>query len=1003
MTKSGGRLTLTNMSADNSQDESDGDPPMGSFVAVTSTVRFRNLRKHHLKRNPQVKAFERRYTELGPQLIPEQKRIDYVLVHKNKYSNDYQDDEEKQEELRKKEEKRDRFESALAKEGFDIQKEVIGENVFVKLHCPFKRLCAEAEMVKMEMPLHGCANYPEEAQNCISKFFETYFETDNEMDYVSAPFMMDKINLYEGYEDPTHFFRPAIRSMLVDHILINIDIRTKDEKKDKAGAKKVKVDSESGFCSCLPCVGSKQKDGASDTKINENDEFLIDHADAADEKLYIPGKIHSLPYLLMKGVYTDSFILHEESECKEDQSILKDKYFTEANVDLEGEKPHEALDSDPRKALQDTWTVFYKFQPLWKIRNYFGEMIALYFAWVGEMTSSLWLPMLLGFGIFLYGLYLSVEENHVKFTVLANDTAETKIQKEVQALLETVRSSFDNNVTPYFALIICLWGTLFLERWKRKNATLAYEWDVDNFEHNEPDRPQFYGLKVKKDPVTQEPNWFYPFKKQILKYMVSTSTLLFMMSIVLISVTGVILYRLFITFDYCPGMTAIQCLITSSIISAVLNAVSILILGKIYEILAFKLTEWENHRTQTRYDDALVTKMFAFQFVNSYASCFYIAFFRGRFSVFGYTDECVGDRGTCMSQLSFQVLILMIIRPFPRILKDLIIPLLRKLWRLRPNWCCRINACPCDCCNKMNRVNTEEAKDIFEANKKLLSNFLERERLKPTLGDFTLNEYTEKVIQYGFLMLFAASFPLAPLMAILLNLIDIRIDARRMLWSNRRPIAYIRQDIGKWYGILNLVNTIGVITNGFLIGFTSYWASDFDTATKLWIVLGFEHIVFALKFLIAYLIPDVPREVQLSIRREKYQVAKILENAMYTESINYNELVPKHKKKRKHRSSNYDTFVQLDENVGKPKGDKADLKEAAIPEENVFKETSSAPHEMAEFSRPASAQDKSDQWYIVKRDISTPTIASAGTGRGVSISGVDPKLNNGTITADSSV
>ncbi|XP_062585164.1 anoctamin-7-like, partial [Saccostrea cucullata] len=84
----------------------------------------------------------------------------------------------------------------------------------------------------------------------------------------------------------------------------------------------------------------------------------------------------------------------------------------------------------------------------------------------------------------------------------------------------------------------------------------------------------------------------------------------------------------------------------SSIISAVLNAVCILILGKIYEILAFKLTEWENHRTQTRYDDALVTKMFAFQFVNSYASCFYIAFFRGRFSVFGYTDECVGDRGT---------------------------------------------------------------------------------------------------------------------------------------------------------------------------------------------------------------------------------------------------------------------------------------------------------------------------------------------------------------------
>nr|XP_022325224.1 anoctamin-3-like isoform X6 [Crassostrea virginica] len=897
MKKASGQVTLSSVSADNSQDDSDGEPSLSSFTAIASTVKFRNLRKRHLKRNPQVKAFERRYTELGPALIPEQKRIDYVLVHKNKYSNEYPNDPSKSMELQKKEEKRERFESSLKKEGFDIQKEIIGENVFVKLHCPFKRLCAEAEMVKLEMPLHGCANYPDEQPNCLNRFLEKYFETDNEMDYVSAPFMMDRINLYEGYEDPTHFFRPAIRSMLVDHILINIDIRTKEEKKDRGTSKKIKVDDESRICGCL---GSKSNnDDSSNSKINDPRRIktVIDKEQAADEKIYIPGKIHSLPYLLMKGVYTDSFILHEESECKEDQSILKDKYFSEAEVNLEENKSKETLERDPRKSLNDTWTVFYKFQPLWKIRNYFGEMIALYFAWVGEMTNSLWIPMLVGFGIFLYGLKVSVDANESKFDIPTNISDTERIKFEVQALLATFRSSFDNDATPYFALIICVWGTLFLERWKRKNATLAYEWDVDNFEHNEPDRPQFYGLKVKKDPVTQEPNWFYPFKKQMLKFAISISTLLFMMSVVLISVVAVITYRLFITFEYCSSMSAIECLITSSLISAILNAVSILILGKLYEILAFKLTEWENHRTQTQYDDALVTKMFAFQFVNSYASCFYIAFFRGRFSVFGYTDECVGDRGTCMSQLSFQVLILMIIRPFPRILKDLIIPLLRKLLRSRPNWCCRINACPCDCCNKINIVGTEDAKDIFEANKKLLSNFLERERLKSPLGDFTLNEYTEKVIQYGFLMLFAASFPLAPLLAILLNLIDIRIDAKRMLWSNRRPIAYIRQDIGKWFGILNLVNTIGVITNGFLIGFTSSWAYSFDTATKLTIVLGFEHIVFALKFLIAYLIPDVPRDVRLSIRREKYQVAKILEDAKYEEAINYNELVPQHKKK----------------------------------------------------------------------------------------------------------
>lgn len=72
--------------------------------------------------------------------------------------------------------------------------------------------------------------------------------------------------------------------------------------------------------------------------------------------------------------------------------------------------------------------------------------------------------------------------------------------------------------------------------------------------------------------------------------------------------------------------------------------------------------------------------------------------------------------------------------------------LIRKLWRSRFNWCCRINVCFCDCCNKINRISIEEVKDVFEVNKRLLFNFLERERLKYLFGDFILNEYIEKVI-----------------------------------------------------------------------------------------------------------------------------------------------------------------------------------------------------------------------------------------------------------------
>ena len=43
-----------------------------------------------------------------------------------------------------------------------------------------------------------------------------------------------------------------------------------------------------------------------------------------------------------------------------------------------------SCEEDRRKELHETWLANLKFQPLWKIRNYFGEKIGLYFAWLGK-------------------------------------------------------------------------------------------------------------------------------------------------------------------------------------------------------------------------------------------------------------------------------------------------------------------------------------------------------------------------------------------------------------------------------------------------------------------------------------------------------------------------------------------------------------------------------------------------------------------------------------------
>jgi len=67
---------------------------------------------------------------------------------------------------------------------------------------------------------------------------------------------------------------------------------------------------------------------------------------------------------------------------------------------------------------------------------------------------------------------------------------------------------------------------------------------------------------------------------------------------------------------------------------------------------------------------------------------------------------------------------------------------------------------------------------------------------------FTLTFYEH----YCPFQLFAAAFPLAPFIALVVLFLDKYIDAKRLLWLNRRPVAFIAQDIGNAPNYLYLSN-----------------------------------------------------------------------------------------------------------------------------------------------------------------------------------------------------
>ncbi|KAK8788908.1 hypothetical protein V5799_021318 [Amblyomma americanum] len=212
----------------------------------------------------------------------------------------------------------------------------------------------------------------------------------------------------------------------------------------------------------------------------------------------------------------------------------------------------------------------------------------------------------------------------------------------------------------------------------------------------------------------------------------------------------------------------------------------------------------EMPRTQTEYDDSLTLKLYLLQFVNCYSSIFYIAFFKGKFvgrpgkynTFLSYQQEECGIGG-CFVELSIQLAIIMVGKQAFSALSEMALPYALRLWSHM----------------SFLRSSNHEHQP---------SQPWERDYLLPDMGTTGLfHEYLEMILQYGFVTLFVAAFPLAPLFALLNNVLEIRLDALKLLGSYRRPVGVRVRDIGIWYRIMDSLGKLAVLTNAVLIAFTS--------------------------------------------------------------------------------------------------------------------------------------------------------------------------------------
>ncbi|XP_012665965.2 anoctamin-1 isoform X1 [Otolemur garnettii] len=679
--------------------------------------------------------------------------------------------------------RRDEYEGNLLEAGLELERDEdtkIHGLGFVKIHAPWNVLCREAEFLKLKMPTkkmyhinetHGILKKINSVLQKITdpiqpKVAEHRPQTMKRLFY---PFSREKQHLFD-LSDKDSFFDSKTRSTIVYEILKR-----------------------------TTCTKAKYSMGQGEGR--KKDSALLSKRRKCGQ--------YGITSLLANGVYSAAYPLHDG--------------------DYEGEN----VEFNDRKLLYEEWArygVFYKYQPIDLIRKYFGEKIGLYFAWLGVYTQMLIPASVVGIIVFLYGC-ATVDENipsmemcdqrrNITMCPLCDKTCS---YWKMSSACATARAShlFDNPATVFFSVFMALWAATFMEHWKRKQMRLNYLWDLTGFEEEEEavkDHPRAeYEARVlekslRKESKNKETDKVkLTWRDRFPAYFTNLVSIIFMIAVTFAIVLGVIIYRIStaaaLAMNSSPSIRS-NIRVTVTATAVVINLVVIILLDEVYGCIARWLTKIEVPKTEKSFEERLIFKAFLLKFVNSYTPIFYVAFFKGRFVgrpgdyVYIFRsfrmEECAP--GGCLMELCIQLSIIMLGKQLiQNNLFEIGIPKMKKFIRHM----------------KLKRQSPPEHEEHVKRRQRHEVDY----NLEPFAG--LTPEYMEMIIQFGFVTLFVASFPLAPLFALLNNIIEIRLDAKKFVTELRRPVAVRAKDIGIWYNILRGVGKLAVIINAFVISFTS--------------------------------------------------------------------------------------------------------------------------------------------------------------------------------------
>lgn len=222
--------------------------------------------------------------------------------------------------------------------------------------------------------------------------------------------------------------------------------------------------------------------------------------------------------------------------------------------------------------------------PVDGLKEYLGEKIALYTVFMGHLSYWLILPAAIGLGL--------------QVIVLQS-------------------GDFSHPSLLFYCVLMSVWAVFMLEYWKREEYRTAMRWGMIDYVSRESDRPEFRGQPNAYSHIDGKEMLYFPPTEYRQRVVFSICVILAFLMLVVGVIACIYVLRFSLQKDigfYASG------------VSSCLNVLQITSFNLAYQTIAVRLNNLENHRTETQYEDALIAKVFTFQFINSYASYFFLAF-----------------------------------------------------------------------------------------------------------------------------------------------------------------------------------------------------------------------------------------------------------------------------------------------------------------------------------------------------------------------------------------